>query len=283
MAGKKKREPRPQIPNTKSRLEILPDDQHAHTVETLYGTIVYTYSPKIMRGILGGIFTTLLGRAYYNKPLNLQKLFERPESEPPYEYLHNRYPELLAENEEYSEHAFKLLSEQASTLLIEASEQLIQEVIFRTLRELEEEGPDQLYSMIPELLKLLTSDIIERVKIRVNAPTRGGRKKIWTQKQKEAYLVVYEDACKAIKHAKKIYSQNQKSKKWKAMVLAAYPLLTNDIIDLLPGRGVNSQPGVLAHKYAAKLFNAKGREYLKQVVKTARKRRREKGTMKRAV
>jgi hypothetical protein len=232
-----------------------------------------------MSSILGGILTTLLGRAHYNKPLNLQKLLERHESEPPYEYLHNWYPELLAEHEEYSNHAFKLLSEQASTLLIEASEQLIQEVIFHTLCELEEEGPDHLYSMIPELLKSLTHDIVERVKIRVNAPTRGGRKKIWTQKRKEAYLVVYEDACKAIKHAKKIYRQNQKSKKWREMVLAAYPLLTDAIIDLLPGRGVNSQPRILAHKYAAKLFKVKGSEYLKKVVKTARRCRREKGTI----
>ena len=164
MVGKKKLRDLSQMPDTKSEFEIQPDGRHAHTVETPYGKIVYIYSRKTLSGIIAGIFTTLLGRAYYNRPLNFQKLLERPEDEPPYEYLFTLEPELLAEKVLHSKHAAELLWNQASRLLIESSEQLIQEVIFRTLSELHEQGKHKLNSRISELFKVLTADIIERAR-----------------------------------------------------------------------------------------------------------------------
>jgi hypothetical protein len=283
MVGKKKRKAPPQMPNTKSKFEILSDGQHAHTVETPYGKIVYTYSPKILSGILAGIFTTLLGRAYYNRPLDFQKLLERPEDEPPYEYLFTKEPELLAEKEQHSKYAAELLWNQASRLLIEASEQLIQEVIFRTLREFQNQGKYKLNSGISELLKLLTSDIIERVKIRVNAPTQGGSKAKWTPERKEAFLVTYEKAYEALKRAKKIYGQNKELDNWRGMVSAVYPQLPEQIINLLPVKGKGSEPKVLALEYAAELFKVKYTEYLSDVVKDARRLRREERGIKKEI
>jgi hypothetical protein len=281
MVSKKKRKGPPQMPNTKSKFEILPDGQHMHKVVTPYGTIVYTYKPEIMRSILSGIFTTMLGRAHFNKPLNFQRLFETLEDEPPYEYLFTRDPELLAEKELHSEHAANLLLNQASPLLIEASEQLIQEIIFRTLRELQEQGQYKLNSKISELLKSLTSDIIERVKIRVNAPTQGGSTPIWTPERKEAFLVVYEDAFKTLKDAKDIYKRN-KRRKWKALILAEHPQLPDHFIDQLT-TGKDAQPNVIAYAYAAEIFNVACSDYLSKVVADARRRRKENRTIKKDI
>ena len=283
MAGKKRREAPAPMPNTKSRFEILPDDSHKHTVDTPYGTIVYTYSPKLMSSILAGIFTTLLGRAYYNKPLDFKRLLERPENEPPYEYLFTQEPELLAEKEKHSKYASDLLSRQASHLLIEASGQLMQEVIFRTLRELQDQGKYERRSKFSKLLEPLTKDIIERVKLRVDAPTRGGRKEVWTSDRKEAFLVTYENVCKALKHAKKIYRRNKDEKDWRGMITLVYPDLPSDLIDRLPVKNKISEPGVLAYEYAAKLFGVKSTEYLTEVVKGARKQRRENRIIKQKV
>ena len=282
MAGKKRREAPAPMPNTKSRFEILPDGSHKHTVETPYGTIVYTYLPNSICSLIGGIFTTLLGRAYYNKPLNFQKLFERPENEPPYEYMFTQEPDLLAEKERYSKYASELLGQQASRLLTEASEQLMQEVIFRTLLEFQNQGQYKINSKFSDLLKSLTDEVIERVKLRVNAPSPGGSKAQWTPERKEAFLIVYENAYKILKDARTIYKQN-KRRKWQKMILLEYPELPISLIKRLTTGKQDDQPGALAYEYAAKLFGVKFTSYIPEVVKDARKQRRESRTIKKKV
>lgn len=276
------------VPNTKRKFEVLPDSSHKHTVETPYGTIVYTYVPETISSILRGIFTTLLGRVYYNKPLDFQRLIETPENEPPYRYLFTAEPSLLAEQEKHSEYAYELLQQQAPHLLVEASEQLIKEVIFRTLYELQDQSQYKLNSKISELLKLLTNDIIEGVKLRVNAPSQGGRNPEWTPERMESFLVIYEDALKTLKDAKRIYKQNKNTgkkgnDKWKAMVAAAYPQLPDRFINLLESKGKTAEPHMLAYEYAAELFNVEFNEYVPKVLSEARKQRREKRTVKRVV
>jgi hypothetical protein len=278
VVSKKSRKAISPMPNTKSEFEVLPDGLHAHTVETPLGTIVYTYSPKIMSSILSGIFTTLLGRALYNKPLDFQRLIEIPEGEPPYLSLFIRDPDLLAEQEKHSEYAFELLQRQTPQLLTEASEQLIQEVIFRTLIEFKAQSQHQLNSKTSEVLKLLMDHIIERVKQRVNAPTAGGSNAVWTPERKEAFLVEYENACKTLKEAKRIYKQIKHSSKWKDMIAVGYPQLASHLIERLSGK--DAQPGILAYEHAAALFNVHCNEYLPKVVKDARRRRREHETLK---
>jgi hypothetical protein len=275
MASKKKRKVPPKVLNTKSKFEILSDGRHSHTVKTPYGTIVYTYSPKILSGILAGMFTVLLGRAFFNHPLKIQQLIEMPENEPPYEYLFSpaEEPELLAQREQYTEYASELLWRQAPQLLIESSEQLIQEVVVRTIRELQDQAPSNLSPKLSELLKLLTTDILARMKLRVNARPQGGSTADWTPERKRAFLAEYENAHRILKNAKRIYRQNR-NENWRAMIRVAYPQLPEDLIDKLPLKGKTSEPRVLAYEYAAATFNVECNDYLPKIVAAARKMRK---------
>jgi hypothetical protein len=287
MVSKKKRQASEKLPASKSKFQVLPNGLNEHTVKTPYGTIVYTYSPSMLNGILRGILTKLLGRIYYGAPIEFNRLIESAEDEPPYRLIFNIDEEFSTAKEKYSTTAMALLKEQAPELLIEASEQLILEVIFRTLTESEELPSPIINSKSSQLLQLLIQHINQRVKQRVNARTPGGRDPEWTPERREAFLAQYETALIVFRDAKRIYRQNKRlvcpqntsappREKWDAMVSIAHPELPDDLIKQLRSQSKNAEPSQLALEYSARIFNVEANDYLKKVLTRARRTRRTK-------
>jgi hypothetical protein len=281
MAGKRGRRAPQGLPSNKSSFKVLPNGTHEHTLQTPYGTIVYTYSPKILGGILRAIFTKLLGRVYYGSPLDFNDLFQSSEAEPPYRYIFYVDEEFSSAQEKYSADALTLLRDQASQSLIEASEQMILEVVFRSLSESKELTSSILNSKSSELLQLLIQHVNQRVKQRVNARPPGGREPDWTSQRCEAFLEQYEEALDAFRDARRIYRQNKhlgdprsNKEKWYELVNVAHPELPEELIKQLKDGGKNAEPGVLALEYSARVFNVPVNDYLKKVLTRARRARR---------
>lgn len=209
MAGRRRRQTPQEQSLNKSNFKVLPNGSHEHTIQTPYGTIVYTYSPEILGGILRGIFTKLLGRVYYGSPLDFNNLFQGSDADPPYRYIFYIDEEFSSAQEKYSADALALLRAQASQLLMEASEQLILEVVFRSLSESKDLTSSILNTKSSELLQLLIQHVNQRVKQRVNARTPGGREPDWTPERCESFLAQYEVALDAFRDARRIYRQTK--------------------------------------------------------------------------
>lgn len=285
MVSKRKRQDSKKLPPSKSKFRILPNGLNEHTVKTPYGIIVYTYSPKIMDGVLRGILSKLLGRIYYGSPIEFDRLMEIAEDEPPYRLIFNINEEFSTAKEEYLTTALVLLEEQAPELLIEASEQLILEVIFRALAESAELTSSITDSKPSRLLHLLIQHINQRVKLRVNARLPGGRELEWTPERCEAFLTQYEIALEAFRDGRRIYRQNKhlvkrarKSQKerWLELVNTLHPELPDELLMQLKKGGKNAEPNVLALEYSAKVFGVEASEYLKKVLIKARQVRAKK-------
>lgn len=256
-----------------SQLDVLPDGSVLHTIKTLYATLTYSYLPKTMEAVLRGVFTELLGRLYFGKPIDLHGLIEISEEGQLYPSVFTAFPELSADKERYSQYAFDLLQRQVQQILIEISEQIIQEVLFRTLRELK--GQD-LYVTKPDMTKLLDvllGDIEKRIKQRINARRPGEKERgsYWTPERSQKLLLTYEKTLQTFKSAKRIYKQNKDTKEWKDKVRNMHPEISK-FIDKLPDSLTSAQD--LTYEYLVELYKVSTPNYMKKILTEARKQRK---------
>lgn len=125
---------------------------------------------------------------------------------------------------------------------------------------------------IPKAFAIILKFQRNIMRSRLELRGRGGRNACWTQERRADILTHYERVLLQIRNAREIYRRNCKDKGWRTKVTEAYPELSNSVIDKLPLRAF--QPSDIAREHVAEVFGVPANEYLRKVLKQARRERR---------
>ncbi|MBV8860029.1 MAG: hypothetical protein JOZ02_24065 [Acidobacteria bacterium] len=165
---------------------------------------------------------------------------------------------------------FKYVSEHIQDAQYNAIAKVFQRGRFFALRSHEARNPRAHKKLILDWIDLIQSiekqAIIESLNLKVG---RGGSVGKWTPETRAEFLKLYNQILSQVKDAKRAYKDNQKRRNWPEIVKAAHPDLPDSVIKRLNLQGI--KPSDTALELSAIQFGVHGSEYLKRVLKEARR------------
>jgi len=213
----------------------------------------------------------------------LEKLFKERFSSEIEAGVLNRYILLLADvseveaNEQWQQIRAQLAGAVYHTfprVMEHALLRVVLDPLSQLLAEMANQQPDLFVVKGADLLREYADFQHRIVKHDLGVPRPGGSSPTWTAEQKLEILSYYETALKSISEAKRLWRQNRKLN-WREIVKAAFPELPGDIVEKLPLRG--EKPSDLALEATAAKVASVSIEYLRKVLTSARRLRRDAG------